>query len=115
MIKSINDFSGTTIDTTFYLKLQDSGKINLEYLYFALKNANLSSFAIITAIPGINREDLKKVKIPIPTLEEQKRLVLYLNKIRDTLESLKKLQQETEEELEKLVPAILDKAFRGEL
>ncbi|QOJ78887.1 hypothetical protein IG193_09115 [Infirmifilum lucidum] len=34
---------------------------------------------------------------------------------RKKVESLKKFQQSTEEELEKLTPAILDKAFKGEL
>ena len=52
---------------------------------------------------------------PLLSLEEQRRIAAYLNRIRETVESLKKLQQRTDEELEKLVPAILDRAFRGEL
>jgi len=49
------------------------------------------------------------------SLEEQKRMMNYLNKISEIIEALKKLQQRTEEELEKLVPSILNKAFKGEL
>ena len=41
-------------------------------------------------------------------------MIAYLDKIREAIESLKKLQRGAEEELEKLVPAILDKAFKGE-
>jgi hypothetical protein len=35
--------------------------------------------------------------------------------MKESIKSLQKLQQKTEEELEKLVPVILDKAFKVEL
>ena len=69
----------------------------------------------IVAQPNINAERYSKLKIPFPPLEEQRKIVAYLDGIKETTEFLKQLQQETEEELEKLVPAILDRAFRGEL
>ena len=67
------------------------------------------------AQPNINAREYSKLKIPLPPLDEQKKIVAYFDRIRETEESLKKLQQGTEEELEKLVPVILDRAFRGEL
>jgi hypothetical protein len=36
-----------------------------------------------------------------------------LNKLRETIESIRGLQQKTKEELEKLIPSILDKVFKG--
>ncbi|MEM1577312.1 MAG: restriction endonuclease subunit S [Archaeoglobaceae archaeon] len=59
--------------------------------------------------------DLQNLRIPLPPFEEQKKIVAYFNKVGETVESLKKLQQKTEEELKKLVSVILDKVFRGEL
>ncbi|HII67303.1 MAG TPA: restriction endonuclease subunit S, partial [Thermococcaceae archaeon] len=53
--------------------------------------------------------------IPLPSLEEQKRIVSYLDSIQERAQKLVKLYEEREKELEKLFPAILDKAFRGEL
>ena len=64
---------------------------------------------------GVNMTMLKNTKIPLPSLEEQKQIATYLDKLSKTIKSLKKLQQSTDEELEKLVPAILDKAFKGRL
>ena len=68
-----------------------------------------------TTFSEVRRSRLRTFKIPLPSLEEQKRIVAYLDRVSKTMESLKKLQQGTEEELEKLVPAVLDRAFRGEL
>jgi type I restriction enzyme S subunit len=53
--------------------------------------------------------------IPLPTIDEQKRMVAYLDKLREKVVFLESFQQKTEDELEKLIPSILDKAFRGEL
>jgi type I restriction enzyme S subunit len=64
---------------------------------------------------GINTSMLKSIKIPVPPLEEQRRIVARIEELLSRVEEVKRLQQRTEEELEKLVPAILDKAFRGAL
>lgn len=58
---------------------------------------------------------MKSVKIPLPSLDEQRKLVTYLNKMTEKVGTLKIIQQKTEEDIEKLIPAILDKAFKGEL
>jgi len=58
---------------------------------------------------------LLKLQIPVPPLYEQRRIVAYLDSLQAKVDELKKLQTETEKELEELVPSILDKAFKGEL
>ena len=63
----------------------------------------------------LSKDDVLEELISLPPLEEQRRIVAYLDKVSKTAESVRKLQQKTEEELEALVPAILDKAFKGEL
>jgi type I restriction enzyme S subunit len=67
------------------------------------------------AQPNINAREYSKLKIPLPPLDEQEKIIAYFDKIRETEESLRKLQQGTEKELEKLAPAILDRAFKGSL
>jgi len=69
----------------------------------------------IVAQPNINAKEYCKLEFPLPPICEQEKIVAYLDRIKDEIESLKRLQQKTEEELEKLTPAILDRAFRGEL
>ena len=65
--------------------------------------------------PRISWKSLQKFKIPLPPLEEQKRIVAYLDRISERAQKLVKLYEEREKELEQLFPAILDRAFRGEL
>ena len=56
--------------------------------------------------------------IPFPTdvsLEEQHRIVSGLDSLCSKLSRLKMLQVQTTAELDALLPAILDKSFKGEL
>ena len=53
--------------------------------------------------------------IPLPPLEEQRRIVAYLQDVQGKIRALKEVQAQTEAELKRLEQAILDKAFRGEL
>ena len=53
--------------------------------------------------------------IPVAPIEEQRRIVAYLDGLQAKVDALKKLQAETAAELDALLPSILDKAFKGEL
>lgn len=92
-------------------------KVLPEFLayYFLTQKRNLEAMAGKTTFRHIIIPRLLNLQIALSPLEEQKRIVAYLDKIGETVESLNKLQQGTEEELEKLAPAILDRAFKGEL
>ncbi len=71
---------GWTIDTAFYTEIRDPGALDLRFLFYALKKANLVSHTITTSIPGINRENIYATKIPLPPLPEQKRIAAILDK-----------------------------------
>ena len=58
---------------------------------------------------------LKRIKFPSPSLEEQRRIVAYLDALQEKVDALRALQEETQKELDALLPSVLDKAFRGEL
>jgi len=58
---------------------------------------------------------IKAINIPIPPLDEQRRIVAYLDSVQARLASLRELQSATGEELDALLPSVLDKAFKGEL
>jgi len=49
------------------------------------------------------------------TFWEQRRIVAELDALQAEVEALKHLQAETAAELDALLPAILDRAFKGEL
>jgi type I restriction enzyme S subunit len=66
--------------------------------------------------PNMNGSKLANLEIPFPVnLSEQRRIVEYLNGLRAKADDLKRLQAETEAELAAFTPALLAKAFRGEL
>jgi type I restriction enzyme S subunit len=64
---------------------------------------------------GVSGADAKSFVVPVPPVEEQRRIVTYLDRLQAKVDALKKLQAETAAELTALLPSILDKAFKGEL
>ena len=71
---------GWAIDTTFYIELNDRNAVDLRYLFYALKSANLQKHTITTSIPGLNRDDVYRTKIEIPAIQEQRRIATILDK-----------------------------------
>jgi len=63
---------------------------------------------------NISKQNVLSVKIPLPGIEEQKRIVKKLEKILAKIEETKKLQQEQLKEMELLKQSILHQAFEGE-
>jgi type I restriction enzyme S subunit len=65
--------------------------------------------------PGYNTTLLGAVELPLPSIPEQRRIVAELDALQSEMDALKRLQAETAAELDALLPAILDRAFKGEL
>ncbi len=64
---------------------------------------------------GISGADAKSFQVPVPPLSEQRRIVTYLDGLQTKLDDLRRLQAETQKELDALLPSVLAKAFAGEL
>ena len=58
---------------------------------------------------------LQAFRIPVPSPQEQRRIIAYLDDLQAKVDSLKALQAQSAAELDALLPSILDKAFKGEL
>lgn len=54
---------------------------------------------------------IKNFEIPLPPVEEQKRIVEYLDKLQKKVETLKRYQEETKGEIEAATQAVLKRAF----
>jgi type I restriction enzyme M protein len=68
-----------------------------------------------TNYAAIRQQHFPFLKMIIPELDEQRRLVAELDALQAEVNALKRLQAETDAELDALLPSILDKAFKGEL
>lgn len=68
-----------------------------------------------SASPHLNIGALKRFRLILPPLPEQRRIVAELETLQAEMEELKHLQAETAAELDALLPSILDRAFSGAL
>ena len=107
-------------DNAMYVsKLSDD--IDILFLYYALTHLDLSRLAKIVAQPSISQEPIKEQKIPIPfknrqpALDEQKRIVSYLDQISEKQKTLLKIYADIDNQITQLKQSILTKAFRGQL
>ncbi len=67
------------------------------------------------AQPNLSQTIIKKFKIPLPSLPEQKKIVEYLDSLSEKTRNLQKLQEKTAGDFKALKQSILHKAFAGEL
>ena len=65
--------------------------------------------------PYIREADLMRWLVPVPPSADQRRIVAYLDGLQEHVDALKRLQAETAAELDALFPAILDRAFKGQM
>jgi type I restriction enzyme S subunit len=89
------------------------------YLYWALQGSAATE-AIEKASKGSTFKEitlgrLRTIPVRLPPLEEQRRIAAGLDALQAKVDAVKALQTETAAELDAMLPAILDKAFKGEL
>lgn len=63
----------------------------------------------------ITQGDVRALPFPGIGVDNQRRIVAYLDSVQDQAAALKRAQEDTDAELRRLEQAILDRAFRGEL
>jgi type I restriction enzyme S subunit len=88
---------------------------NKYYLYFAFKHPAIK-LELIKSNRGIrqaniSKEDILKLKVPIPPLELQNQFAQIVQKV----ETLKTHQAQSKQEIDNLFNTLMQKAFKGEL
>jgi type I restriction enzyme S subunit len=64
---------------------------------------------------AFNLDRIKEIYLPIPSLNEQRRIVSPIEELTRRVEEARRLCREADLELAAFTPALLAKAFRGEL
>ncbi len=94
-------------------------RVESTYLCTALRALNADLVQLVERSTHDTRKletnKLLAFEIPVPPLSEQRRIVEYLDGLQARVEAVKRLQAETAAELAALLPAVLARAFRGEL
>ena len=79
----------------------DKEKIDQKYLFYILKNKEVDIQGNTGAtFASINRNDIQKIKIPIPSLEVQKQIVAQIEAEHKAIEECKKLIEKMENKIE---------------
>ncbi|MBN3885863.1 MAG: restriction endonuclease subunit S [Nostoc sp. JL34] len=66
-------------------------------------------------VPDLGIKRIREFHIPVPPLPEQHCIVAYLDQLQSKVGAMRHLREQAMEELDALLPSILDKAFKGEL
>ena len=86
------------------------------FFYYWLCTIDMASFSQSdSGYPSLRLSDIAKIKIPVPPLSEQRRIVKRIEELTRRVEEARKFIREAESELAAFTPALLAKAFRGEL
>ncbi len=84
-------------------------------MFWAANEGHWLELKTQTTIPHLTGVKLKAYHVFVPPLPEQRQIVSKLDALQAEVDALKRLQAEATAELAALLPAILDKAFKGEL
>jgi len=102
-----------------YVLLPDPKAVDVHYLAHFMRSPVFLSQAIELThnllLPRLRKGLLNTIPIPLPPLPEQRRIVAYLDALQAQVDELTALQDDTQAELDALLPSVLDRAFRGEL
>ena len=114
----IRDFP-SAVFASYLIRLRVQKWVTPEYLYLYFQTpsywSQISEEKKGTGQPNVNGKKLANIRVPIAPPDEQRRIVTHLDRLEAKLDALKRTQGETAAELDALLPAILDKAFKGEL
>jgi len=93
--------------------IPDTEQISTEFLKYTIDNLVIQRSG--SAIPQLTVPMIKDYRIPVPSIEEQKRVIEKAETLKQQKENLESVYLEKIEGLEELKKSILQKAFAGEL
>lgn len=96
------------IDTTYYIDRTTSSQ-DPRWLYWQLRQLGLGSMNKSAAVPGLNREDAYRCRLPLPPLPEQRRIASIL----DETQALLRNRQDARDRLSALVDAAFGRVDRS--
>ena len=101
-------------DNAIYSRTYDKIKIDLRFLYFLLKEIDLSRYATKTTHPLITQSFLNSFKIPLPDLPEQRNIAFVLSKIQQAIQQQDKIIEATKNLKKSLMQKLFTEGTRGE-
>jgi restriction endonuclease S subunit len=104
---------------SYLIRLRIERSVTPDYLYYYFQSpaywSQIREQKRGTGQPNLNGRKLANIRVPIAPPNEQNEIVNYLTALHAKVRELRGLQGETEGGIERLLPSILDTAFKGEL
>jgi type I restriction enzyme S subunit len=97
------------VDTAFGLCANE--KMISKILYYFCLTFNFRSLNKSTTLPSLTKRDLLKIKIPLPPLEEQKRIVAKIDGLFAKIDKAISLTEESLTHAKNLLPSLLKEVF----
>ncbi len=97
------------VDTAF--GIAPGKELNPKYLYFFCMHFNFKALDKSTTIPSLAKRDLLAIEMPVPTLDEQKRIVARIEELFSELDNGVETLQKTKQQLAVYRQAVLKDAF----
>ena len=95
--------------------LQASTKIINEFFNYYFQSLDISEFVSGSAQPKLNQRNLNRIPIPLPPLEEQKRIVAKLDQLMGHVDKVKEQMARVPELLKQFRQSVLTQAVTGQL
>ena len=106
----------TAVFASYLIRLRVKKLVTPQYLYIFFQSpdywSQISANTVGSAQLNCNATKLSSVKVPIPPLEEQHRIVNLLEDFQKKISSVKALQAQTTQELDCFLPSFFDRIFQ---
>ena len=97
------------VDTAF--GITPGEELNPKYLYYFCQYFNFAALDKSTTIPSLAKRDLLAIEMPVPSLEEQQRIVARIEELFSQLDDAEATLQKTKAQLTLYRQAVLKEAF----
>jgi len=115
--KVVRGYSGAIANNLFRINAIDV--FNVDFLYYLLSSPSVYGFLragnTSSTMPAISFKVVKNLPILIPPIEEQKKIIVYLDDLSERTRSIEVTTQEKLDDLYALKASLLDAAFKGQL
>lgn len=88
------------IDTTYFVRHAQC--CNKRWVYYFLHHSKISELVTMTGVPGLNRNDVYRLRVSLPPLSEQQRIVDILDKAY----ALQTKRIQVDEKMQRVLPAL---------
>ena len=97
------------VDTAF--GIQPGKNLNPKFLFYFCKSYNFKKLDKSTTIPSLAKTDLLKIEMPVPSLDEQEKIVNRIEELFSELDSAVETLKKTKEQLVVYRQSVLKDAF----